>query len=166
MSSKLAEQLAEKYDACADWRPAIDEALELVCKAVENVRAAMPGTDYGGTHMNEAKIILPLSRHPRNGRKIVDVGGRDVATCSRTQPPAEAFARAHFFILAVNSHDDLLAACKEAAEQGQHADVCGWWNIPVAERMTDSPESIARQEEACNCFLSTLRATIAKAEGR
>jgi hypothetical protein len=59
---------------------------------------------------------------------------------------------------------ELLSACEAALEQGQHADGCGWWNIPVAE-MTDSPQSIALQEKACNCYLHAVRYAISKATG-
>ena len=58
---------------------------------------------------------------------------------------------------------DLLAACRDASDQGQHADGCPWWDYPIAELNTERGRATANA--SCNCFVATVRAAIAKAEG-
>jgi len=58
---------------------------------------------------------------------------------------------------------DLLEACRDASDQGQHADGCPWWDYPIAELNTERGRATANA--SCNCFVATVRAAIAKAEG-
>lgn len=91
-----------------------------------------------------------------------DIGRVGIAGCcvSGLVPYDEAVANA----LLIASATDLLAACEEALDLSQHADGCGWWDIPP-RKLDGSEESQARQKAACDCHLKSLRAAIARATG-
>lgn len=105
----------------------------------------------GPTHReSEGKTWLTFSyqaavEHP-NG--LTDLAVVDVAE-------EEGEANARLFAAA----PDLLAACVEAAEHGRHPESCGWWD-------KRHPQALMHDVGVCDCYLSRLRAAIAKAEGR
>jgi len=58
-------------------------------------------------------------------------------------------ANAELIVRAVNAHDDLFAACREAIE----------WTI-------HDPNCRSRRNEGCDCHMGRIEAAIAKAEGK
>jgi hypothetical protein len=84
-------------------------------------------------------------------------GGADIAdTRSSVDEPANARL--------IAAAPDLLAACRSSLELSQHADGCGWFDIPTKE-LNGSEHSQAKQREKCNCHLKFCREAIAKATG-
>lgn len=59
---------------------------------------------------------------------------------------------------------ELLKALERADGEGQHAEGCPWWDIPIND-LDGSDESSAQQESACDCFVGAVRNALDKAGG-
>jgi hypothetical protein len=53
----------------------------------------------------------------------------------------------------------LRAACQSALDLSDHADGCGWFDIPIND-LNGSTESLARQYAACDCHKKECRAAL------